>query len=102
MAGLPVIGHDAALLQHRIGFEQPVDFTSTTNFAFGCARKDRAPAARRSCRRRFRALVVDHAAAVAVAVEAQADIGALCARTASAIACSMCMSSGLGLYLGKV
>ena len=43
------------------------------------------------------ALVVDDAAAVAVAVEAEPDIGAGLAAPCRAIACSIFMSSGFGL-----
>ena len=42
------------------------------------------------------ALVVDDAAAVAVAVEAEREVGAG-SFTAAAIACSICRSSGFGL-----
>ena len=43
------------------------------------------------------ALVVDDAAAVAVAVEAEADVGLVLASPRAAMACSIFMSSGFGL-----
>ena len=43
------------------------------------------------------ALVVDHAAAVAVAVEAEADVGLVLDAPPRLMACSIFMSSGLGL-----
>ena len=48
------------------------------------------------------ALIVDHAAAVAVAVEGKTEIGACAASTASRVASSMARSSGFGLCAGKV
>ena len=55
-----------------------MDFTSTTNFAFVClggkiARQQHADLVGED----FAALIVHHAAAVAVAVKAQAEVGAL-------------------------
>ena len=80
-----------------------MDFTSTTN----C----RVLVLRRQVARQhhadlvgedFAARVVHHAAAVAVAVKAQARGRRPAPSPHRLMACSMCRSSGLGLYLGKV
>ncbi len=76
MPGLPVIGLGAVLDQHRIGHEQPG--------RFHVGDEQRVLVLRRNVARQhdadlvgedFLAFVVDHAAAVAVAVEAQGHVG---------------------------
>ena len=77
MAGLPVVGDGAIASQHRVGVEQAgrldVDDEGRAGMQAGdVAREHDADLVGEN----LVAFIVDHAAAVAVAVEAQPDIGA--------------------------
>ena len=77
MAGLPVVGHRAIGLEHRIGREKSRRLDVDDEAAFGLmggdvTRQHDADLVGED----LVAFIVDHAAAVAVAVEAEADIGA--------------------------
>ena len=98
MAGLPVVGGRPLLLQHRIGHEQAGRFDVDDEPGIvvhggDVARQHDADLVGED----LVALIVDDAAAVAIAVEAKADRSAPVSRTLSRIAWSISMSSGLGL-----
>jgi hypothetical protein len=98
MAGLPVVGVGAVRLEHRIGHEQAGRLHVDDE---GARCVERRHVAREHdadlVGEDLLAGVVDHAAAVAVAVEAEPDIGACAEAPRRAMACSISMSSGFGL-----
>ena len=77
MAGLPVVGLGALRLQHRVGGEEAGRLHVDDELGAGVQRRQVARQHHADLvGEDLVALVVDHAAAVAVAVEAEADIGA--------------------------
>ena len=102
VSGLPEQRLGAMLLQHRIGEEQAGRFHVGDEQRALVARGDVAGEHHADLVGEDRlAFVVDHAAAVAVAVEGEAEIGAMLEH-ASRVAFSMPRSSGFGLCAGKV
>ena len=77
MAGLPIVGLDAALLQHRIGQVKAGGFHIDHELRVLVYRRQVAGQQHADLvGENLMTLVIDHAAAVAIAVEAQAEIGA--------------------------